>query len=906
MYSKYIKSAESIGNQIASSRRSDFFTLSSAPLTSKDYVRIQLKPFRMIEGGIWQRQGFLKNFMNIQEDIYIVTTGNKSDLKFVIWLPGHLTALFENVFFANFPTSDIVYLSKFALPPLKHVDFGDGELYNDSDFIKWGAYLDPFKDLLSTYEQVHDRLDIVCRYQFRQHRSRRKSAWKWCIWQFSIASAEPTDMKKEVAPVAHTLDQNISFGLSFSYSTPAIMATLQSVLTKYLKNGTIKLIATPKLHTLTISQIINFFHFVDGSHFINGLDYSLYRKLPAPPTIPTLDDMSNKNDLTILGKADYKSNEKQFGIIREDKLRHMYIIGQTGTGKSKFIANMVRSDMISNKGVCVIDPHGDLVDDIMSQIPSYRTNDVVLFDVSDRDFPIGFNIFEYEREEEKPLIASGVVGIFKKMFDTSWWPRLEYILRNVILSLLEYPGATFLHMVRMLTDENFKNEVLTFVTDPVVLKFWTDEYNKRQPKQREEAVAPITNKVGQFTSSTIVRNIFGQWTTKLNFRKMMDEGKIILVNLSKWKIGEDSMAMIGSFIVSKIQIDAMSRADIDESQRKDFYLYIDEFQNFATDSFSTILSEARKYKLSLIMANQFTAQIEENVRAAIFGNVGTIMAMRIGKDDADVMSKQFKDIIQPNDFLSLPNRKAYIKLMIRGYVSDPFSMTTGDFVKTEDADLIKDKIRKQSRMQYAMERVELEQLIKIWASKKFTPAEKVMEKAKEDAAKAKARKEQQEKEREIWLTSANVVVNNVVVPLPANSSIVTLPLSTSSTASPEISWSILVSETKDASWTITEVQSDTPISQLSSSHTTETSSDFSLADIVMWEEYDGLVKLKYNYGVFVTVLGVEWLLHKNLVLAPEGISWKKIYEIGDPIKVVALETKEINGIDRIVRGQKSL
>jgi len=282
--------------------------------------------------------------------------------------------------------------------------------------------------------------------------------------------------------------------------------------------------------------------------------------------------------------------------------------------------------MITNNGLAVLDPHGDLVEDVMAHIPSRRTNDVIIFDVSDTANPVGFNILEYHHEEQKNLIASGVVSIFKKLYENSRGPRLEYILRNVMLSIMEYPNATLMHVVRMLTDKPFREEVLSYVTDPVVTKFWRDEYDKWNDNQRNEAVGPITNKIGQFLSSPIVRNIFAQPKSKINLRDIMDEGKILLINLSKGKIGEDNASMIGSFLVSKFQIDAMSRADLDFRDRRDFYLYIDEFQNFATDSFENILSEARKYRLSLIVANQFTSQIQENVRDAIFGNVGTIVS----------------------------------------------------------------------------------------------------------------------------------------------------------------------------------------------------------------------------------------------------------------------------------------
>ena len=281
---------------------------------------------------------------------------------------------------------------------------------------------------------------------------------------------------------------------------------------------------------------------------------------------------------------------------------------------------------------------------------------------------------------------------------------MEYVLRNVMLSILEYPNATLMHVMRMLTDKNFREEVLSHVHDPVVMKFRRDEYDKRQERQKNEAIGPIANKIGQFLSSPIVRNIFCQPKSSLHIRKIMDEGKILLINLSKGKIGEDNSAMIGSFLVSKFQIDAMSRADISYKQRKDFYLYIDEFQNFATDSFESILSEARKYRLSLIVANQYTTQIEENVRNAIFGNVGSIISFGLGYDDATMMSQQFKEIISPNDLLSLPKFTAYAKLMIDGVTSDPFSMKTFPLPEPLSSKEIRAKIRQQSRQRYAMER----------------------------------------------------------------------------------------------------------------------------------------------------------------------------------------------------------
>jgi hypothetical protein len=377
----------------------------------------------------------------------------------------------------------------------------------------------------------------------------------------------------------------------------------------------------------------------------------------------------------------------------------------------------------------LIDPHGDLVDTVLEHVPSHRSNDVVLFDVGDQDFPIGFNLLQYKTPDEKLRIVSGVVSVFHKLFGHSWGPRLEYILRNVLLTLVDYPNATILHLMRVLTDKNFREEVLSHLEDKVVLRFWRDEFDKRNDKQIQDAIGPITNKVGQFLSSSLVRNIFGQPHSKLNMRDAMDSGKIILVNLSKGRIGEDNAQMIGSLLVTKIQIDAMSRADMSYADRKDFYLYIDEFQNFATESFATILSEARKYRLSLIVANQYTSQLEQSIRDAIFGNVGTLISFTLGYDDAVVMSSQYKEMVTPNDMISLPRFKAYTKLMVDGVMTDPFSMQTLPLISPDDSIAIKDKIRRQSRQRYAMERGRLESLLQAWASKNFSKQETIARKA---------------------------------------------------------------------------------------------------------------------------------------------------------------------------------
>jgi hypothetical protein len=327
------------------------------------------------------------------------------------------------------------------------------------------------------------------------------------------------------------------------------------------------------------------------------------RKLEPPSDLP-VESPNNVEKLTLLGRTNFRGQQDVFGISPLDRRRHIYVIGKTGMGKSTLLENMIYSDIMSGKGVGVIDPHGDLADAVLNFVPSSRVNDVVLIDPSDKDYAVAFNMLENVDPALGSIVCSGLVGIFKKIYADSWGPRLEHILRNTILALLEYPGTSMLGITRILADESYRKKVVKNIQDPVVKSFWVDEFAKMQDKLRVEAISPIQNKVGQFLSSPTIRNIVGQPKSTIDLRFFMDKGKIVIVNLSKGKLGEDNSALLGAMFITKFQLDAMSRANIKEADRKDFYLYVDEFQNFATDSFATILSEARKYKLNLTMANQ--------------------------------------------------------------------------------------------------------------------------------------------------------------------------------------------------------------------------------------------------------------------------------------------------------------
>lgn len=435
------------------------------------------------------------------------------------------------------------------------------------------------------------------------------------------------------------------------------------------------------------------------------------RAFEPPSNLPIVDpdlsdDVVPDSPYTPLGKTNFRGTNISFGIGPEDRRRHLYIIGKTGMGKSTLLENMIIDDIRKGRGVAVIDPHGDLAEAVIGFIPKGRTNQAIIFDPSDTEWPIAFNMLDNVKVEHRPLVASGLVGIFKKIFGDSWGPRLEHILRNCILALLEYPNTTLISIPLMLTSEVYRKKVVAKITDPVVRKFWTGEFEKMDPKQKVEASSPILNKVGQFLSSTILRNVLGQPKNSFSIRWAMDNKKIIIVNLSKWKIGEDASALLWAMMVTKFQMDAMSRADIPESQREDFYLYVDEFQNFATDSFATILSEARKYKLNLVMANQYIDQMQEEVKGAVFWNVWSLVSFQVGYHDSTILKEVLWGTILEEDLMNLSKYTIYLKQLIDGMPSPIFSASTFAPNKKDD-EIFRaryDKILKVSREKYSKPR----------------------------------------------------------------------------------------------------------------------------------------------------------------------------------------------------------
>jgi hypothetical protein len=426
--------------------------------------------------------------------------------------------------------------------------------------------------------------------------------------------------------------------------------------------------------------------------------------------------MYDPERVTTFALADSRNRNVEFGIKAKDRTRHLYVIGKTGMGKSTLLENMAAQDIANGEGMAFIDPHGKTAELLLNYVPEHRLKDVLYFAPFDLEHPISFNVLEDVGFDKRHLVVSGLMSTFKKIWIDAWSARMEYILSNTLMALLETPGSTLLGVNRMLADKEYRKKIVDNVKDPSVKSFWVDEFAKYTDKFAAEATPAIQNKIGQFTSNPLIRNIIGQPKSSFNLREMMDQNKIIIINLSKGRVGEVNANLLGSMLITKIYLAAMSRADVQEKALQklpNFYLYVDEFQSFANESFADILSEARKYKLNLTIAHQYIEQMSEEVRAAVFGNVGTMITFRVGAFDAEVLEKEFAPQFTAEDLVNLGFAQIYLKLMIDGVSSTPFSATTMPPIKEPEISL-KQQVIEMSRTQFAMNRSLVEQEVLDW------------------------------------------------------------------------------------------------------------------------------------------------------------------------------------------------
>jgi hypothetical protein len=428
----------------------------------------------------------------------------------------------------------------------------------------------------------------------------------------------------------------------------------------------------------------------------------------APENLPVFDKEAKDRELTtndqinFFATTTFKNQPATFGIRLEDRLRHMYILGKSGTGKSTLLENMAVDDFKKGRGVAFIDPHGDSAEVLLNYIPSHRINDVIYFNPADRENPISLNILEVYNPDQAELVTSGIVAIFHKLYGHSWGPRLEYILRNTLLTLTQIPGSTLPDVVRMLTDTDFRRGNYKKIANSQLLSFWQNEYDKLDEKTRTEQISSILNKVGQFVNSPLIHNLICHPKSSINLEDLLNSGKILIANLSQGKLGEDNAALLGAMFITKLQLAAMNRVDLPKENRREFFLYVDEFQNFATESFIKILSEARKFHLGLILANQYIAQIPEPIQKAIFGNAGTTICFVLGSEDARVMEAEFGGAFSASNLVSLQKYQIALRMTIEGAVSLPFLASTLPPHKSQNQN--REKVLQSSRQRYSLKK----------------------------------------------------------------------------------------------------------------------------------------------------------------------------------------------------------
>ncbi len=524
---------------------------------------------------------------------------------------------------------------------------------------------------------------------------------------FDVSVRIATSSTSEAAAKAHLANIRTAFEqFSGPYNsfTSAKVYSEKGFLTDFIYRYMLRF---TRLSVLTPDELASIFHFPNKSIETPYISWLSSKRAPAPEKIPTSG--------LFLGRSVFRGVDRPVYLSEDDRRKHMYIIGRTGTGKSELLKTLMLQDVMAGKGLCFIDPHGDAAEEMLQLIPPHRAEDVIYFDPSDMDRPFGINMLEAYNEQQKHFVVASIIGLMYKLFDPNKTgiigPRFEHGVRNAMLTVMSSPGATFVEVVRVMTDADFVKELLPMVADPVVRRYWTDQIAQTTDFHKSEVLDYTVSKFGRFVTNKMMRNIIGQSKSSFDLRKVMDEGKILIMNLSKGRIGEENSNFLGLILVPKILQAAMSRSDMDIEKRRDFYLYVDEFQNFATDTFADILSEARKYRLNLIVANQFIGQIGEDLKNAVFGNVGTDIAFRVGVTDANYLQHEFSPPFAEADLVNIESPHAYIKTIVNGEPVVPFSLDTTKDMKKWKAMLnpqIGQAIRELSRLKYGRDVAQVE------------------------------------------------------------------------------------------------------------------------------------------------------------------------------------------------------
>lgn len=552
-----------------------------------------------------------------------------------------------------------------------------------------------------------------------------KLGFEFCI---RVVTKAPTQIESEqiLRDIVASFKQFTTAHLNtFIHSTPTKSG--QEIYNDYVR----RYLPADIIDIINIEELASLYHMPNISVETPNIAWSRSKKLEPPMNLPRSGDYG----VTVFAETDYRGSRVDFGIKREDRRKHFYLLGKTGVGKSTVFKNMFISDILRGDGACIVDPHGELVDELLEYIPPERINDVIYFNPTDTQYPIGFNLLELKDKSQRDLIADGVVEVFKKQFGDSWGPRLQYILTNAVATALEAQGTTLLSVPRLLIDRNYRKFILKQVNDPILIKFWEDEYAQMSQNQKllSETVSPIQNKVGRFISSAVTRNIVGQVKSTIDLRDIMDNKKILLVNLAQGKLGEETASLLGGMIITRLQSTALERVDMPSDDRSDFFLFVDEFQNFATDSFAKILSEARKFKLDLCMTNQYIDQLPLTVRQAIFGNVGTLGSFVVSQADASILEKEFAPNVSSSDLVSLDAHSMYIKLCIDGMTSNAFSARS--LPPRFEPFGLKEQIVSLSREKYGVEKAIIEDKINRWSSQEYSDKGNRAVKAKDTESK---------------------------------------------------------------------------------------------------------------------------------------------------------------------------